>query len=141
MQSFSFRKSWRMVYVAMAAAFLLFGGSFALHAQSQQPDVVVFTNGDQLSGKFVRAVGDTVVFHSDILGDVNIGWDKIKELRTAQKVAVLEKGVRIRDRHLPPNFPVGTASVENQEITVQSATAAIAPIPVKNAQVVVDETT
>jgi hypothetical protein len=135
------RKNWCFAQAAIAAIFLMCSGTHAVHAQSQQPDVVIFTNGDQLSGKFVRAVGDTVVFHSDVLGDVNIGWDKIKELHTAQKVAVLEKGVRIKDRHLTPNFPLGTASVENQQITVQSATATIPAIPVKNAQVVVDEAT
>jgi hypothetical protein len=134
------RKPLRFIQGVIAAIFLTFSGSFFAHAQSQ-PDVVVFTNGDQLSGKFVRAVGDTVVFHSDILGDVNIGWDKIKELRTAQKVAVLEKGVKVKDRHLPPNFPIGTASVENQQITIQSANATIPAIPVKNAQVIVDEAT
>src|SRR4029077_6708640 len=29
------------------------------------PDVIVFVNGDQLTGKLVRGVGDSVVFNSD----------------------------------------------------------------------------
>jgi hypothetical protein len=134
-------KSWPLTWAVFAVFFFGCLDGRLLYGQSKQSDIVVFTNGDQLSGKFVRALGDTVVFHSDILGDINIGWDKIKELHTAQNVVVLEKGVRIKDHHLPPNFPVGTASVENQQIIVQSATATIPPIPVKNAQVVVDQTT
>ena len=57
------------------------------------PDVIVFTNGDQLSGTFVREIGGTVTFHSDIVGDINIDWDKIKELRTQTKLAVLNKSI------------------------------------------------
>ncbi|HEX3435689.1 MAG TPA: DUF481 domain-containing protein [Pseudacidobacterium sp.] len=106
-----------------------------------QPDVVIFTNGDQLSGKFVRAVGDTVTFHSDVVGDVNVGWDKIKELHTGENLAVLEKGVQIKDRHVPPNFPMGRASMADQQIMVRSTTATLPAIPVRNARVVVDEGT
>lgn len=105
------------------------------------PDVIVFTNGDQLSGKFIRAVAGDVAFHSDIVGDISIGWDKIKELRTAQKVAVLEKGVQLQRHRIPANLPIGTVSVADQQITIQSATATIPAIPVKNAQYVVEETT
>ncbi|MGC2544710.1 MAG: hypothetical protein WA426_02600, partial [Silvibacterium sp.] len=38
------------------------------------PDTIIFTNGDQLSGTFVREVGGTVTFHSDIVGDFNVPW-------------------------------------------------------------------
>jgi hypothetical protein len=108
-----------------------------------QPDVIIFPNGDQLTGKLVRVVGSTVTFHSDIVGDINVTWDKIKELRTAQKMVVIENGVHIQHRQLPADMPIGTFSVTNQQIELQSASngASIAPIPVKNAQFIVDETT
>ena len=107
-----------------------------------QPDVIVFANGDQLTGKFVQAIGDMVTFHSDIVGDVSVEWSKVKELRTAQKIAVVEKGVEFKHHQIPASVPIGTVSVANEQITVQSATnATIAPIPIKNANYVVDETT
>ena len=106
-----------------------------------QPDTIVFTNGDQLTGKFVQAIGSTVTFHSDIVGDVNVDWSKIKELHTAEKLAVLDKNVQIKHHQVPASVPIGNISVADNQITVESATATIPPIPVKNAQFVVDETT
>lgn len=126
----------------VAISFLLSAVHLFAADDKAPPDVVVFTNGDQLSGKFVRAIGDTVAFHSDIVGDISIPWSKIKELRTGQKVAVIEKSVQIIHHQLPASVPIGTMSVADDQITVQSGTnAAIAPIPLKNAQYVVDEAT
>jgi len=126
--------------VAMFTFFLSAGSVFA--EDKPQPDVIVFTNGDQLSGKFVNAIGDKVTFHSDIVGDITVEWSKVKELHTGLKVAVIEKSVEIKHHQIPASVPIGTASVADQQITIQSATnATIAPIPIKNAQFVVDETT
>jgi len=125
-------------------AMLIFISSGRLFAADDkpQPDVIIFTNGDQLSGKFVNAIGDSVTFHSDIVGDITVDWSKIKELHTGQKVAVIEKSVQFTHHQVPAGVPVGTMSVADQQITVQSATnATIAPIPIKNAHFVIDETT
>src|SRR5271167_2979630 len=81
------------------------GLSAAADNAKAPPDVIVFTNGDQLSGTFVREIGGTVTFHSDIVGDINIEWDKIKELRTQTKVAVIDKSVTLEKKKLPPNVP------------------------------------
>ena len=62
-----------------------------LAAPDTAPDVLVLSNGDTLHGKFVNAVGGKVTFHSDVLGDISLSWDKIKELHTGQKVAVFAK--------------------------------------------------
>jgi hypothetical protein len=107
-----------------------------------QPDVIVFTNGDQLTGKFVSEIGGKVNFHSDVVGDISIEWAKIKELHTGQKMAVIDKGVQFKHRQVPANLPIGTISVADQQVTVQPTTnATIAPIPVANAQFIIDETT
>ena len=106
------------------------------------PDVIVFTNGDQLSGTFVREIGGTVTFHSDIVGDINIGWDKIKELRTQTKLAVLNKSIIPKKKKLPPNVPEGTITSRGDMITVHpDNNATIQPIPVKDAEFIIDETT
>jgi len=49
------------------------------------PDVLIFTNGDQLTGKLVHSTGDTVTFHSDMAGDLNVSWSKVKELRSQRQ--------------------------------------------------------
>lgn len=104
-------------------------------------DTIVLSNGDQLSGTFLRAVDGKVTFHSDVLGDVEVPFTKIKELHTAAKVAVLETG-RHANRKTMDAVPQGTMSIADQVITLQPATgAAMAPIPVKNAQTIIRQTT
>lgn len=106
------------------------------------PDVVIFTNGDQLTGTFVREVGGTVIFHSDIVGDVSVPWAKIKELRTIGAMAVINKGVVLKHGHIPARLPVGALSVSSGMITIHPASATmIQPIPVANAQYIVDKAT
>jgi Protein of unknown function, DUF481 len=118
------------------------GADPAKDAPKPAPDVIVFTNGDQLSGTFVREVGGTVAFHSDIVGDINISWDKIKELRTQTKLALLDKSVTPERHKLPPNVPQGTISVSDNLITVHPDNGVmIEPIPVKSATFIVDQAT
>lgn len=124
------------------AAFPLVATNLFAADDKPQPDTIIFTNGDQLTGKFVNEIGGKVTFHSDVVGDISVEWDKIKELHTAQKLAVIDKGTQFKHHQVPADVPVGTVSVADQQITVQSTTnATIAPIPVKNAQFIIDETT
>jgi Protein of unknown function, DUF481 len=138
------RRASRLAALPLVATLVFLSSAGRLFAADDKapPDVIVFTNGDQLSGKFVQAIGDSVTFHSDIVGDINIDWSKIKELHTGQKVGVIEKGVQFKHHQIPASVPVGTMSVADQQITVQPTTnATIAPIPIKNAHFIVDETT
>ncbi|HTV05862.1 MAG TPA: DUF481 domain-containing protein [Acidobacteriaceae bacterium] len=106
------------------------------------PDVIVFTNGDQLTGVLLREVGGKVTFHSEILGDVTVPWSVIKSLRTKTQMAVLEKNFTPRRGQVPRNLPVGAISVSDNLITVHPANhAMIKPIPVKNAQYLIDQAT
>ncbi len=111
-------------------------------APNPAPDVLVLGNGDTLHGKFVNEVDGKVTFHNESLGDVTITWDKIKELHTAEPFAVLDKTVKLRGKKNEGRIPVGTLEMTNQNLTVQPANgAAPAPIPVKNAQYVIDQPT
>lgn len=114
----------------------------APHKPKGPPDVIVFTNGDRLSGAFVREVGGTVTFHSDIVGEISVPWSKIKELTTNSSMAVLKKSVTLRRGQLPADLPEGTLSVSDNMITVHPTNnTLIEPIPVKNAQYIIDQTT
>jgi len=109
-------------------------------APSPDPDVLVLSNGDTLHGKFVSATAGTVTFHSDPLGDISLGWDKIKELHTSQKFAVLDNTVQMRGKKAARKLPVGAIEVANQAVTVHPENgAAAAPIPLKNAPFIMDE--
>lgn len=112
-------------------------------ASKPAPDVLIFTNGDQLSGTFVREIAGKVTFHSDMVGDVDIEWSKIKELRTQTKMAVLNKSVTETARKgIPPGVPQGTITATAETVTVHPENnATIPPIPVKDASYIIDETT
>jgi Protein of unknown function, DUF481 len=101
------------------------------------PDVLVLSNGDTLHGRLVNVIGGKVTFHSDPLGDVSISWDKIKELHSAQKFAVLDKTVKLRSKEQENQIPTGPVDVAGDTLTVHSE-AAPAPMPVKNVEHVVD---
>lgn len=123
----------------------LLGGHSAAKAPAKKgppPDSIVFSNGDHLTGTLVREVGGTVTFHSEMVGDINIPWSKIKELHTKSKLAVLNKSFTARHGQVPAQVPEGTLTVADGLITVQPDNRAVlAPIPVKNALYIIDETT
>jgi len=105
------------------------------------PDTLTLVNGDRISGTLLHSVGDTISFHSDILGDLQIKWKDIRELRTNTRMVILGRNTPAHGK-LALNLPRGTISVANQLITVhQENGATIAPIPVKNVDYIVDEST
>lgn len=114
-----------------------------IKAPEAAPDTLVFQNGDRLSGRFLRSVGDKVYFHSEYVGEIDVKWSQVKELHTATKLVVLEKGVSPHDGKPLTSVPEGTLSVDDGSITVQQEKPAGAEVimPVKRAEYVVDETT
>ena len=127
---------------------LLFSGTASLCAAQNKPaadaapDVIVLSNGDTLHGKFVNSVGGKVNFHSDPLGDITVPLDKVKELHTGQKLAVLDKTVKLRGKDATKQIPTGAVDIADEHITVHTETgAAPAAIPLKNAQYIVDAPT
>jgi hypothetical protein len=123
-------------------AVLLLSSAALTFAQQKEPDVLVFTNGDKLTGTLERAVGDSVVFKSDMAGELTIPYSKIKELNTHQAFAIVEKGKRITPKTLDSEVPHGVVSVANNTITVANpATQAQAQVPIANADYVIQEAT
>ncbi len=106
------------------------------------PDVLVFSNGDQLTGKLVSSAAGNVMFHSDMAGDVTVAWAKIKEIRTAQSFAVLEKGVKPSRKTPEALVPQGTVTIVDQTVQVHTASGGTTPtIPVANIDFLVDDPT
>lgn len=103
------------------------------------PDVLIFTNGDRLQGKFLHAVGGKLLFHSNMLGNIHMPWSKVKELHTASQLAVLPGSVVVHRGEIRGNFPVGTLSLANNTLTVHpEMPAPLINIPVKRARYVLD---
>lgn len=131
----------------LAASPLMLG--FALPMEAQAPaaaapgtDVIVFTNGDQLTGKLVREVSGSVTFHSDIAGDISVTWDKIKSIKTSQNFAVIEQGQHINRKTPDADVAKGPVKVEDDQIKVTTpASSTTKDIPTKSAQYMIDTDT
>jgi hypothetical protein len=121
--------------------------TFAANAEDKpkpkpETDVLVLSNGDTLHGLFVSSVGGKVNFHSNPLGDISIDWDDVKELHTAGKFAVLDKTVKLRGKKHMQQVPIGNLDVADKSVTIRTESAPLpAPIPVANAQYIIDQPT
>ncbi|HXE06460.1 MAG TPA: DUF481 domain-containing protein [Acidobacteriaceae bacterium] len=108
------------------------------HAQDKPaPDTIVFTNGDQLTGKLERAVGDSVVFKSDIAGEITVSLDKVKELRSSGSFAVLRKGADPTRADVARGALVFTGG----NLSVASASGQPETVPEKDVAYIIDQAT
>jgi len=116
-------------------------------APKPTPDVLVFSNGDQLTGHLEKAMGGNIVFKSDMAGELTIGFDKIKELRSgtsANQFALLRKGVPVNKKTPAPE---GTISVADGNVLVATdkpaantdSSSAPATVPAKEVDMLIEK--
>ena len=99
-------------------------------------DVLIFTNGDQLTGNLERGVGDSIIFKSDMAGEITVPLSKIKELRSSGSFAVLRKDTPVTKKPVTP----GTITVTGDSIEVSSS-AGNSTIPMKQLGLIMDQAT
>jgi hypothetical protein len=103
-------------------------------------DVLLFADGEKLTGHFVKSADSSLTFKSDALGEVTVEWSKVKELETSAKVAVLPKGVRLRKKADVATIPEGTLSVQDQQVRLVSVPAETPrTIPLGDAGLIIDQ--
>ncbi len=93
----SSREYSKITCVRFLSCLLLFFCCVAGFSQAKpkpDPDVLVFTNGDQLTGTVERGAGDSVVFKSDMAGEITVPFANIKELRSHGSFALLRKDTK-----------------------------------------------
>ena len=73
-----------------------------------------------------------MVFHSDMTGDVNVDWKKVKSLHTGGKFAVITSGEKLRVGKPAPQIPVGTLSASNDEVSVAGVGGEVKNVPTKD---------
>lgn len=106
-------------------------------ASKPAPDVIVFTNGDQLTGTLERSVGNSVVFKSDMAGEITVSLDKVKELHSNGSFAVLRKDVVPTRANVTP----GTLIFTGGNLTVASPISEPEVVPEKQIAYIIDQTT
>ena len=104
-------------------AFVPFAYSQAPAAAPAKPappppsDVLIFANGDQLTGKLDSVTDGNVIFKSDMAGTVTISIDKIKELKSGAQFALLRKGAVPDKTHVPE----GSVEVADKKLILTPA--------------------
>ena len=104
------------------------------------PDVLVFSNGEKLSGKLDHEADGNLFFNSENAGTVKVPWDKLQSLQTATPFAVIETGVKVGRKKPNRDIPLGTITVEGSTLTVNTADGP-RQMPVKSVAYLVDEPT
>src|SRR5437588_4190501 len=92
-------------------------GLYAQAAASRskpEPDVLIFTDGEKMIGHLERATDSSVVFTSNMIGEVTVNWSKIQELRSSQKFAAIPKDVKLRRSEDANTVPQGTVTMTDQ---------------------------
>ncbi len=91
-------------------------------AAKREPDVLLFTDGEKLIGTLERSDGNSVVFKSNMAGEITVDWSKIKELHSLQHFAVAKKGVTFgRGQKDVADVPQGTVSMADETIEIEEA--------------------
>jgi hypothetical protein len=87
-------------------------------APGQDPDVLIFTNGEKLIGHLKRSNGAAVTFKSDMAGEVKVEWSKIKELHSSRRFAVIKTDIKIHKHLDTSTIPQGVLSMADQKLEV-----------------------
>jgi len=119
------------------AAGILAWGSVATAQTKPAPDVIVFTNGDHLTGTIERGEGDSIVFKSETAGEITVPLSKVKELRSHNNFVVIRKGEKPTKISRQP----GTIAYDNDAVTLATPSGTSETIPTKNLAFIVDQTT
>jgi hypothetical protein len=134
------RRGFRGLVRCVATLTVLAAFSLPSNAQEKPaatPDVVVFKNGDQLTGKLERSIGTDITFKSDAVGEVTIPMDKVKELRSSSNFVVLRKDEKVTRQ------PKQAGTIELEDSSIKETIAGGTPesIPVKNVGYIIDGAT
>ena len=104
-------------------------------AEAKPTDVLIFANGDRLTGKLDSVTAGNVVFNSDMAGTLTISIDKIKELRSGAEFALLRKGDQVGKTHVPE----GSVAVADGNLTLTPAAGQPpAVVPAKDVNYLID---
>jgi hypothetical protein len=104
------------------------------------PDLLVFSNGDTLTGKLDHEADGNVFFKSDNAGTIKVPWAKLKSFHTEGPFAVIEVGVPVARKKANLDVPLGPITLDGDILTVTTAQGP-QQVPVKQIAYLIDEPT
>jgi hypothetical protein len=110
-------------------------------AAKPEPDLIVFKNGDQLTGTVVSGSGANVVFKSDMAGQITVSLDNVKEMRSNGAFAVLKKDVHLTRKDVQQKVQQGKIDYADSNLTVNTAAGVSSSVPEKDLSLIIDQPT
>ena len=134
------RRTWLILALILACS------APSVYAQAKpEPDRLIFKNGDQLTGTLVRGTGSSIVFKSDMAGEITVSLDNVRELRTQANFAVIPKGVPMTPSRAQDLIHPGTLAYKDAAVEVTPPTGVSSSVPVTipetNVAFIIDQTT
>jgi hypothetical protein len=141
------KKRNHMRYRHFAAILLLLGAATPVRIYAQaaegasksEPDVLILQDGEKLIGHLQSATSTSVVFKSDLAGELTLDWSKVKELQTTQTFAAIPKNVKLRRSEDATKVPKGSVTMADQQLQVKTTQGTPQTIPVADVGNVVSE--
>lgn len=124
--------------LALTAASVL---TSAQQLASNQPDSMMLKDGEKLIGAVEHADASALTFKSSALGELTITWDKIQEVHSARRFAVIPKTVKLQRKGDEGKVPVGEITVQDQKVQLSGTTPSGVPqtVPVSDVSGIVDQ--
>ena len=82
------------------------------------PDVIVFNNGDRISGKLTEVNDGKAAFHSDVLGDISVSLAQVKTLHTAGRFVLIQKGQKVTPATPAAQVKRGAVTIANHAVAL-----------------------
>ncbi len=132
LRSFSIRFG---VFAVLALTMATAGPRAGAQDADKAKDVLIFQNGDQLTGTLLGSVGDAIRFKSEMAGEISVPLGKIKELRTGAQFAVIRKD------QAPTKVPakLGRVEVSDGKLSVTRSAEQVELVPTEQIAFLVDE--
>ncbi len=113
--------------IALATFVLCTSAALRAQAPKPGPDLLVFVNGEQLTGTLEKADGKSITFKSLMAGEITVPWSNIKTLHSSQTFAVLKPKQELTKKDALTAAPEGAISAETTdkktEVSITSPTA------------------
>jgi len=90
-----------------------------------------------LNGTLERGIGNSIVFKSDVAGEITVSLDKVKLLRASGSFAVLGKNAPISRKAVTP----GTIQYSDKKLTVTTPQGAVETLPEDHIAYIIDQPT
>ena len=108
----------RLLSFVAFVVYLVAGPSLEAQAGKPTPDLLVFVNGEQLTGTLEKADGKTITFKSAMAGEITVAWTNVKELHSSQTFALLKPKMKLTRKDAVASVQEGAVSAQAEGKTV-----------------------